>query len=286
MYFDIAMPLTLLAVTLVSLFLNEKTENKLKSTMDERQLGVWDAAMLVGVMAVMVYLVIFVREITLVLTVLFLFAYSTLLFTFSYLFSKNRWYIGVIPPAVFILLFVFLRDTWVWYYILSNVYALAFAVLITLYLVSLFSWKTTGIFGILLTGMDIVLVFVTGTMIQAAKVTTGLRLPVMVSVPIIPPWSGSGIAMMSLGLGDFFFAGLLAVQTFKRYGKRFSIITAIGMTISFFIFEALLLNYLRIPFAGTVMIITGWAPLILIKELSSRRKPESSKLEPSLNLKK
>jgi hypothetical protein len=277
MYFDIAMPLTLLAVTLVSLFLNEKTENKLKNTMQERQLGVWDAAMLVGVMAVMVYLIIFVREISLILMVLFLFAYSTLLFTFSYLFSKNRWYVGVIPPAVFILLFVFLRDTWVWTYFLSNVYALAFAVLITLYLVSLFSWKTTGVFGVLLTGMDIVLVFVTGTMIQAAKVTTGLRLPVMVSVPLIPPWPESGIAMMSLGLGDFFFAGLLAVQTLKRYGKRFSIVTAVGMTISFFIFEVLLLNFLRIPFAGTVMIITGWAPLVIIKELS-KRKSEPSKI--------
>jgi hypothetical protein len=277
MYFDIAMPLTLLAVTLASLFLNQKTESKLKNTMQERQLGVWDAAMLVGVMAVMVYLIIFVREITLILMVLFLFAYSTLLFTFSYLFSKNRWYVGIVPPAVFILLFVFLRDTWVWSSFLSNVYALAFAVLITLYLVSLFSWKTTGIFGILLTGMDIVLVFVTGTMIQAAKVTTGLRLPVMVSVPLIPPWPDSGIAMMSLGLGDFFFAGLLAVQTFKRYGKRFSIVTAVGMTISFFIFEVLLLNFLRIPFAGTVMIITGWTPLVIIKELS-RRKPQPSKI--------
>ena len=277
MYFDIAMPLTLLAVVLVSLFLNEKTENKLKNTMQERQLGVWDAAMLVGVMAVMVYLIIFVREITLILMVLFLFAYSTLLFTFSYLFSKNRWYVGIVPPAVFILLFVFLRDTWVWSYFLSNVYALAFAVLITLYLVSLFSWKTTGIFGILLTGMDIVLVFVTGTMIQAAKVTIGLRLPVMVSVPLIPPWPDSGIAMMSLGLGDFFFAGLLVVQTLKRYGKRFSIVTAVGMTISFFIFEVLLLNFLRIPFAGTVMIITGWAPLVIIKELS-KRKSGSSKI--------
>ncbi|HJW98412.1 MAG TPA: hypothetical protein VJ529_04710 [Candidatus Bathyarchaeia archaeon] len=277
MYFDIAMPLTLLAVTLVSLFLNEKTESKLKNTMQERQLGVWDAAMLVGVMAVMVYLIIFVREITLILMVLFLFAYSTLLFTFSYLFSKNRWYVGIVPPAVFILLFVFLRDTWVWSYFLSNVYALAFAVLITLYLVSLFSWKTTGIFGILLTGMDIVLVFVTGTMIQAAKVTIGLRLPVMVSVPLIPPWPDSGIAMMSLGLGDFFFAGLLVVQTLKRYGKRFSIVTAVGMTISFFIFEVLLLNFLRIPFAGTVMIITGWAPLVIIKELS-KRKSGSSKI--------
>jgi hypothetical protein len=271
MYFDIAMPLTLFAVTLASMFLNQKTEDKLKGTMQERQLGMWDAVLLVGVMAIMVYLIIYVKDINLVLMALFLFAYSTLLFTFSYLFSKNRWYIGIIPPAVFVLLFAFLRDTWLWTYFLSDIYALAFAVLITLYLVSLFTWKTTAVFGVLLTAMDIVLVLVTGTMVQAAKVTTGLRLPVMVSVPLIPPWPGSGIAMMSLGLGDFFFAGLLAVQTFKRYGKRFAILAAVCMTVSFFIFEVILLNYLRIPFAGTVMIITGWAPLVIGKELANRK---------------
>ena len=87
----------------------------------------------------------------------------------------------------------------------------------------------------------------------------------------------SEIVQHFLNFVEFFFAGLLAVQTFKRYGKRFSIVTAVGMTISFFIFEVLLLNFLRIPFAGTVMIITGWAPLVIIKELS-RRKPEPSKM--------
>ena len=272
MYFDIAMPLTLLAVTLASMFLNQKTEEKLKGTMEERQLGIWDAVLLVGVMAVMVYLIIYVKDINLILMALFLFAYSTLLFTFSYLFSKNRWYIGIIPPAVFVLLFAFLRDTWFWTYILSNVYALAFAVLITLYLVSLFTWKTTAIFGVLLTAMDIVLVFITGTMVQAAKVTTGLRLPVMVSVPLIPLlYIDSNLTLMSLGLGDFFFAGLLAVQTYKRYGRRFALIAAVCMTISFFIFEVFILNFMRTPFAGTVMIITGWAPLVIGKELFDRR---------------
>jgi len=279
MYFDITMPLTLFAVTLVSIFLNEKTEGKLKSTMNERQLGVWDAVLLVGVMAVMIYLIIFVREITLILMALFLFAYSMLLFTFTYMFSKNRWYIAIIPPAVFIILYVLLRDTAVWAYYLSNIYALIFAVLITLYLVSLFTWKTTAVFGVLLTAMDIVLVFVTGTMVEAAKVTTSLRLPVMVSLPIIPPWPGSGLAFLSLGLGDFFFAGLLGVQTMKRYGKRFAVIAAAGMSISFFLFELLLLNSLRIPFAGTLMIICGWAPLVIGKELHKKhaaRQPRPS----------
>jgi hypothetical protein len=278
MYFDIAMPLTLFAVTLVSLFANQKTETKLKDTLQERQLGVRDAVLLVGLMAVMIYLVIFVRQITLILMALFLFSYSMLMFTFAYLFCKNRWYVAVLPPAVFILLYVFLKDTSVWVYVLANIYGLVFAVLITLYLVSLFSWKTTAIFGVLLTIMDIILVFVTGTMIEAVNVIgpKGLRLPVVISLPLIP--LTPNIAMMNLGLGDFFFAGLLGVQTFKRYGERFAIVSAIGMTVSFFLFEVLLLNYLTIPFAGTLMIICGWAPLVIGKELI-RKKPAVSETQ-------
>jgi len=69
---------------------------------------------------------------------------------------------------------------------LVNVYGLIFAVLITLYLASLFVWKTTAVFGALITVMDIILVLVTGTMIQAAEAARGLSLPVMVSLPLIP----------------------------------------------------------------------------------------------------
>jgi hypothetical protein len=222
-------------------------------------------------MAVMIYLIVFIRELSLVLTAMFLFAYSLLLFTFTYMFSKNHWYLGVFPPAVFILLYVFFRDTQLWALYLVNVYAIVFAVLITLYLVSLFSWKTTAIFGVLITIMDIILVFVTGTMVKAAEATRDLGLPVMVWLPRIPIVMVDGRLMgMGLGLGDFFFAGLLTIQTFKKYGKRFAIISAIAMTLSFFIFEFVLLNYLQIAFAGTLMIICGWAPLIIWKEVTAR----------------
>lgn len=274
MDFDIAMPLTLFAITLVSLFLNQKTEGKLKGTMQERQIGVWDAVLLVGFMSIMIYLIVFVRQITLVLTVMFLFAYSILLFTFGYLFSRNRWYVGILPPVIFILLYVFARDTPAWIFYLSNIYGLVFAVLITLYLVGLFTWKATAIFGALITFMDIILVLVTGTMIEAANVTSSLNLPVMVSIPIIPlEFTEKGMLMMRLGLGDFFFAGLLGIQTSKKYGRRFAIAAAVAMTLSFFIFVVLLLNYLQRPFPGTLMIICGWAPLVIFKELSSKKAP-------------
>lgn len=273
MYFDIAMPLTLFAVTLVSLFMNPKTEGKLKENLQERPMGVRDAALLVGLMTVMIFLIVFVRDINYVLMALYLFAYSMLLFTFTYLFSKSHWYLGILPPAGFILLYVVfgvLLDDPLWTYYLANIFGLIFAVLITLYLAGLFTWRTTAIFGVLLTGMDVILVLVTRTMVEAAKVALSLKLPILVSLPLIPPASALG-STISLGLGDFFFAGLLGIQTLKKYGKRFAIVCAGAMTTSFFIFEVALLNYWRIPFAGTLMIICGWAPLVIWKQLSVRK---------------
>jgi hypothetical protein len=273
MNFDLGMPLTLFLVTLVSMFLNQKTEGKLKGSLEDREFQTRDTALLVGLMAVMITLVVFVQQISVIMMVLFLFAYSMLLFTFTYLFSKNRWYLGILPPAVFILLYVFLRDTGVWIYYLSNVYGLVFAVLITLYLATLFTWKTTAVFGVLITVMDIILVLVTKTMVEAANAAIHLSLPVLVSVPLIPlNITSNGILMMSLGLGDFFFAGLLAIQTFKQYGKRYAAVSAVGMTVSFFIFEALILTYQIRAFPGTLMIICGWVPLVLFKELQKRSK--------------
>jgi hypothetical protein len=275
---DFTMPFVLFAVTVVSMFLNGKVEDKLKSVLEEREFRVQDAVLLVGTMSVMIFLIVFVREITLVLMVLFLVAYSLLLFTFGYLLSKKRWYVGILPPAVFVLLYAFARDTQVWTSYLVNVYGLIFAVLITLYLVGLFTWKTTAVFGVLITIMDIILVLVTGTMIQAANAARSLNLPVLVSLPLFPlVVTGGGLLMLSLGLGDFFFAGLLGVQTSKRYGKRFAILSIFGMTLSFFIFEVFLLNYWRTAFPGTLMIICGWAPFVLWKELTKRKPSVSEK---------
>jgi hypothetical protein len=106
----------------------------------------------------------------------------------------------------------------------------------------------------------------------------------MVSLPLIPLIAtGNGLLMLSLGLGDFFFAGLLGVQTFKRYGKRFAILTMFGMAVSFFIFEVFLLNYIHGAFPGTLMIICGWAPLVILKELLRRRSRPLAALTPDLS---
>ena len=146
--------------------------------------------------------------------------------------KSSRWYLAVQPPAIFVLLFVFFNFLYdgtlqVWFPVLMDVFGLTFAILIILYLSSMFSWKTVGLFAILLTILDIILVIGTGTMVVAAKQFTGLGLPVLVylpNVPLIPAVSGNlnffGFAPRGLGLGDFFFAGVLLFRPLKNSAKK------------------------------------------------------------------
>jgi hypothetical protein len=156
--------------------------------------------------------------------------------------------------------------------VLLDVCGALFAVLITLYLASLFTWKVTFVFAALLTVMDIILVLVTGFMVQAAEHVAGLGLPVLISLPIVPlVFTAQGVSYLSLGLGDFFFAGTLATQTYKKYGKKIALISAVTMTLSFAVFEALLLSTEFGAFPGTVMIIVGWLPIVTWKLLVERK---------------
>ena len=86
--FDVAMPLMLFAVTLAALLLTKRVEPKLKTTFEEREFRSRDAVLFVVLIAVAVSIVVFVPRLALV--AVFLFSYSSLLFTFSYLFSGMR----------------------------------------------------------------------------------------------------------------------------------------------------------------------------------------------------
>ena len=359
--FDIAMPLALLAVTVVALLLNERTEGKLKTTFEERELRTRDIVLLVIMIVVAVSVIGYVSIIDPgqifqnVILLVFMFSYSMLLFIFSYLFSgmkqrraqlfslgfavasliagtigllepfadglalyralafyglaafafasvildakkmeaKERWYVAVQPPALFVLLFVFFNVVYggaqVWAPVLLDVFALTFAVLIILYLGSLFTWKTVLVFAVLLTIVDIILVLGTGSMVVAAQQFTGLGLPVLVHLPNVPlVFSPEGIVLFrGLGLGDFFFAGILALQTFKKFGKQAGYAAVVAMTISFAIFEAFLPEILNLlepllqreigGFPGTLMIIIGWLPVVAWKLLSERKQKQQDR---------
>jgi len=282
MIFDVTMPLALAVVTLVSCWLNQKTEDKLKTTLEGKEFKTRDAVLLVAAMAVMVSSVVLLRDMIAPLMILFLFSYSTLLFIFTYIFSNKRGYLAVIPPAAFILLYAFLGTTNVWLYYLMNVYGIIFAILITLYIGTLFTWKTTLIFAGLLTVMDIILVLVTGTMIEAVDTLNSLNLPVMVRLPIVPLIMNEAgeLVRPGLGLGDFFFAGLLAIQTYKRYSRKTAIASVIAMAISFGIFEFAMLTYWRRPLPGTFMIILGWAVVAVSKMLWNRQHKNKENILP------
>jgi hypothetical protein len=204
--------------------------------------------------------------------------------------QKSRWYIAAQPPAVFVLMFLLFNVFYegalnLWNPLLMDVFGFTFAILIILYLSSLFTWKTVGLFAILLTIMDIILVIVTPVMVTTATTFTKIGLPVLVYLPNVPfVYSSTTGAMLSrgLGLGDFFFAGVLAVQTFNKFGKKTAIAAVVAEAIAFGIWEAFLrdiLNYLN-PivgreiggFPGTLMILSGWAPVVIWKVLSVRGK--------------
>jgi len=199
---------------------------------------------------------------------LFGFTFIALLYEGSRVKTEERWYLAVLPPALFICLYLFFSRTWIWFPYLLDLYGIVFAVLIILYIGSLFTWKTTLIFVGLLTVMDIILVLVTGTMVSAASHVVGLGLPVVIFLPTVPPIvTEFGEWYMSLGLGDFFFAGLIGVQTMKKFGKGFAVSSVIAMSVSFFIFQVMMFNWELIAFPGTLMIICGWLTLMLFKIL-------------------
>lgn len=210
--------------------------------------------------------------------------------------SKTKWYLAAQPPAMFVLLFVFFNVFYsggaqIWYPLLMDLFGLTFAILIILYLSSLFNWKTVGLFAVLLTILDIILVIGTPAMVTAANSFTGLGLPVLVFLPKIPltviPQDYPGMNFFGyipsgLGLGDFFFAGVLAIQTYNKFGKKTAFIAAVAMVVAFGIWEAFLPDIIKglIPilgrniggFPGTLMIISGWAPIVALKLFSQRNK--------------
>ncbi len=155
MLFDIVLPSIVSTVTIAIVFLYVKFETKLKSLFEEKEFQIRDAVFLVIAMGAMVTVIVLVPEQA--IRVLFLMAYSFVLFLFTYV-ALERWYFSILPPIVFVALY--LSDFWDIF--LLNMFALIFAIFISVYLGGLFSWTTVLVFAGLITVMDFVQVFVTG----------------------------------------------------------------------------------------------------------------------------
>jgi hypothetical protein len=263
MLFDVVLPTAIFLIALASTVLYGKVEKRVKNMFEEREFTMRDAVLLVIAMGTMVsVLVVFPTQ---AILVLFLWIFSIALFMITYLISQ-KWYLGPIGPAAFLVLYFVFKDTSVWNYWLLDLFAVIFVVFITVYVGSLFTWKTTLAFALLLTIMDVIQVLYTGYMVKTSYKIIGLSLPVFIVLPVVPP---SSTQLLGLGLGDLFLTGLLSIQTTKKYGRKVALISVLSIVMVFGIVEAFMLTYFpNQALPATVMIFGGWLIVIGAKYLS------------------
>ena len=250
MILDILLPSVLFLIAVAIIFLDAKFEKKVDSLLGGQELRIGHVVLLVAAIGVMVTILVFVPEIAMM--VFFLFAYSTILFLFTYLLAP-KWYLAVPIPVLFIALY--LSPYWKGNIYLFNFFAIIFAVCISVYMGSLFAWKTTAAFVALLTIMDIIQVLITGHMVTSFEKVITLGLPVAVILPTFPSKLPYPIA---LGLGDVFLFGLLSIQTTRKYGRNFGLASIVSITVVFWLLQTILLNTGVESFPATVLVISGW----------------------------
>jgi hypothetical protein len=261
MIFDITLPLALIFIAMAIIILYGKLEKRVKTLFEEREFTIRDAVLLVIAMGGMVTALVFVPSQAIL--VLFLWVFSVALFMITYLISQ-KWFLGFIGPAVFLALYFIFRDwnTWVWKWYLLDVFAVIFIVFITVYVGSFFTWKTTLVFALFLTIMDIIQVLGTGYMVTTSEKVFSLALPIFIVLPVMPSLE----FLMALGLGDLFLTGLLGIQTVKKFGRRFAMGSILSIAIVFGIVEAFTLTYYpHQALPATVMIFGGWLIAITAK---------------------
>ncbi len=251
MIIDVLLSFTLFLITVTVVFLYTKYEQKFRSFFGEKELRLRDVILLVATMSLVVTVLVFVPSIAIMVG--FLYVYSMVLFLFTYM-TIPKYHLAILTPAIFVALYLLYKDTIWWNPYLLDVFAISFSIFVSVYMGSLFSWKTTALFVTLLTIVDIIQVFGTRFMVAYGEKMIQLSLPVVIIVPTFP----SQIGLIALGLGDIFLAGLLSIQTTQRYGRRFGLVSMISIAVVFMILETVLLNYSIPFFPATVMVISGW----------------------------
>jgi len=269
MIFDVLLPMVLFLVTAATLYVHSKYEVRVESIFEERKLDYRYAVIMVVATGIMVSVLLLIPDKAVM--IIFISAYSLLLFLFTYLVAP-KWYLAFLPPALFIA--IYFSPYWMFnvfgVYWIFNVFGIVFAILVSVLLGSLFEWKTTTVFVILITIMDIVQVLITRHMVESAtRMVVELRLPVMVILPTFPSVGGT-----ALGLGDIFLPGLLSIQTAQKYGRKLGFASAMAIAVVFLMSQTVLLNFNVQAFPATVFIISGWLITLVAQYLyqSSRLK--------------
>ena len=248
MILDVLLSLTLFLIAVAIVFLYALYEKEVSSLFGEKEFRVWHVVLLVIAIGAMVTVIVLIP--TEAIRILFLLSYSAILFLFTYLIVP-KWYLAVPAPVLFVTLYF--SPYWTNLYTF-NFFAIIFAICISIYMGSLFTWKTTAAFVALLTIMDVIQVLITGLMVASGERAISLGLPVAIILPAFPSTGW----MTILGLGDVFLVGLLSIQTAQKYGRKFAFASILSVTIVFFLLQTILLNYGVQSFPATVLVISGW----------------------------
>jgi hypothetical protein len=264
MIIDVFLPSVLFLIGVTVVFLYSRLDEKVDSLLGGQELQLKHVVLLVTAMGAMVTLLVFVPEQSML--VLFSFAYVVSLYLFTYLLVP-KWYLAVVPPVLFILSFLYF-----WNIYLFNFFAIIFGISISIYMGSLFNWKTTIGFVSLLTVIDIIQVLVTRFTVASAQKALELKLPIGVMLPSIPFTD----TYTFLGLGDVFFLGLLGIQSAQKYGRKFGLASIATMAVVFFLFQTFMLNSTIQDFPATVFVISGWLTSLALRRFynlfTSKRK--------------
>ncbi|MEM3013799.1 MAG: hypothetical protein QXI71_04125 [Candidatus Bathyarchaeia archaeon] len=247
MQFDLALPIAVFFIVTTSVLLYRKTEKTLSTLLGDQKFSTRDAIIMVIIMGLIISLIAFLPGRA--VQIGFMAAYSYMLFMFTYLVLKKVHY-AILPPAAFVFCYVYLFS----HLAVFNLFVVVFAVIITVYISTFFTWKTVWLFAAILTIMDVIQVYVTGFMKQAAIGMIDLKLPVMLILPKFPPGN-----LIGLGAGDLFLAGLLAIQTAKKLGRKAGILVAAMTSIAMFVFEVISFNTgFAEFFPATIVVVAGW----------------------------
>ncbi len=248
MILDVLLPSVLFLVSGAILFLDAKFGKKVNSLLGGHELRFSHVVLLVTAIGIIVSVLVFIPEVTMM--IFFLFAHSTILFLFTYLIVP-KWYLAVPIPVLFVALYF--SPYWKGNLFLFDFFAIIFGVCISVYMGGLFTWKTTVGFASLLTIVDVIQVLVTKFTVVSAEKALELELPVGVILPTFP-YAG----WTFLGLGDVLLLGLLSIQTTRKHGRKFGFASIISMTVAFLLLQTVLLNTGVMSFPATVLVISGW----------------------------
>jgi hypothetical protein len=260
MQYDVALPSAVFLIIAASVLSYRRIEKSFAPLLEDRQYSTRDVVLMVVAMGLMVSAIAFLPGQA--VQIGFMGAYSYMLFVFAYMILK-KWYLALVAPLIFLASYLFF-----WHLAVFNLFVVVFAVVITVQMSTLFTWKSVGAFAAILTVMDIFHVYVTGFMKQAATEMIELKLPVLLILPRVP--SGN---LIGLGLGDLFLGGLLAVQTAKKLGQKAGILVAAMNGVAMFIFELVSLNTSFADFfPATIIVVAAWlASLAVIWLVASRQ---------------